>query len=1134
MKKLAYTSRVLVFAIILISGAIINAQTAITQWGFLGANGPTRTGGWSFVPGTGGNAGVAGNQSPNGTWSVIRGAFDAITPTAEQAIVITGKIQFTGAGPSTWSGLRFGLFRHDNPGALQNAGTSTAVWSGSEGSSFGYMFAPHSGTNNLVSWASGGNGTQGVIRGGTWLSTFGSAHRSLGVITPKPSRAVLSAGTYDFAISVRPTSDGKNELKYFLMKEDKSYWIGGTFFDDEKITASFNGVCFGLNGGNGAETSTIRGMSLIGVRAGLGAAITIPEAPWVDYYIPDWGFVGNKAATRTGGWDFVPGDVIGNAGVKGTKAPNGTWSAVRGQFLEPITPTVTKALTITGKIKFVGAGPSTWSGLRFGVFRHDSAGVLRDTTKPTAFWTGKEADAFGYMFVPRSGSNEQVSWSNGNGTQGVIRGGSWISTFGNSHKSLGVINNRPVRSVMDAGTYNFAMSVRPTADGKNEIKFFLIKEDNKYWYGGTVIDDERITTSFNGVCFALNGGNGAETSTIREMSLLDVKVSMGNVLTVPEAPWQAYYVDAWGNTPQGRNWPILNTADYIIGNASMGADKRPSGWATIKGGFAETHTPTVQKALIVKGTFEYVGGGANNAYTWLRYALTFQDSAKLNDQNKTTANWTGTRHFGYQFTPRSGVGELANGAGGSGSLWTIRDGNWNSTWSNNGGPVTTVLQAPARAVATAGVYDWAISVQPLANGSNEIRWYFVKKAAAGKPTDYWFGGSYIDPNPVSTKFNGILFGVANDLDETCKQVNINDVQVDMGNPIVVPEAPWQSFYVDTWGILGQRRGNAGWVMTPGDVVGDVTISGKAAPATDFAVVRGQFATTVTPSTAKALLVTGKFELVGGGFDNWGLRYGLFNSDAGKVETTLFYNWLGSETNHSGYLFFAQSNSKHAWSWPGGTTGSFGGIINGIPIYNYGATDYPVGTALSTPQTAVSRAGVYDFAISVQPLADGTAEIRHFLTSRDKRYYWAERAVDKNNPRATTRFNSIVFGLNSSSTTAMKIHDVKVDIGSPITIPTPVSVEDNISSLPTEYQLNQNYPNPFNPTTTIEFALPKAGQVKLVVYDVLGSVVAELVNKELNAGYHKVDFNAANISSGVYFYSIKTGEFNSVKKLILLK
>ena len=96
-----------------------------------------------------------------------------------------------------------------------------------------------------------------------------------------------------------------------------------------------------------------------------------------------------------------------------------------------------------------------------------------------------------------------------------------------------------------------------------------------------------------------------------------------------------------------------------------------------------------------------------------------------------------------------------------------------------------------------------------------------------------------------------------------------------------------------------------------------------------------------------------------------------------------------------------------------------------------------------------------------------------------------------------------------------------------------SVEDK-SAIPSEYQLQQNYPNPFNPTTTIRYHTPKSGQVKLVVYDIMGRNAATLVDKFMFAGKHQVDFDAANLSSGVYFYRIQMGDFTDVKKLVVQK
>ena len=97
------------------------------------------------------------------------------------------------------------------------------------------------------------------------------------------------------------------------------------------------------------------------------------------------------------------------------------------------------------------------------------------------------------------------------------------------------------------------------------------------------------------------------------------------------------------------------------------------------------------------------------------------------------------------------------------------------------------------------------------------------------------------------------------------------------------------------------------------------------------------------------------------------------------------------------------------------------------------------------------------------------------------------------------------------------------------------VEDNYSNIiPASYKLEQNYPNPFNPTTTISYSLPNASNVKLTVYNLLGQEVTTLVNSFNQAGKHSIQFNAANLASGVYIYTIKTDNFIATKKLMLLK
>ncbi len=89
-------------------------------------------------------------------------------------------------------------------------------------------------------------------------------------------------------------------------------------------------------------------------------------------------------------------------------------------------------------------------------------------------------------------------------------------------------------------------------------------------------------------------------------------------------------------------------------------------------------------------------------------------------------------------------------------------------------------------------------------------------------------------------------------------------------------------------------------------------------------------------------------------------------------------------------------------------------------------------------------------------------------------------------------------------------------------------------IPKEYILAQNYPNPFNPSTKIQFSIVKSAFVKVVVYDITGSKVAEIVNQKLNPGKYETGFDASNYASGVYFYSLQTDEFTQTKKMILLK
>ncbi len=89
-------------------------------------------------------------------------------------------------------------------------------------------------------------------------------------------------------------------------------------------------------------------------------------------------------------------------------------------------------------------------------------------------------------------------------------------------------------------------------------------------------------------------------------------------------------------------------------------------------------------------------------------------------------------------------------------------------------------------------------------------------------------------------------------------------------------------------------------------------------------------------------------------------------------------------------------------------------------------------------------------------------------------------------------------------------------------------------IPEEFEVSQNYPNPFNPTTTISFSLPNKSNVQVVVYNAIGEIITTLVNKNLNAGVHKINFDAGNLTSGIYFYKVTMGNNVLTHKMILLK
>lgn len=136
------------------------------------------------------------------------------------------------------------------------------------------------------------------------------------------------------------------------------------------------------------------------------------------------------------------------------------------------------------------------------------------------------------------------------------------------------------------------------------------------------------------------------------------------------------------------------------------------------------------------------------------------------------------------------------------------------------------------------------------------------------------------------------------------------------------------------------------------------------------------------------------------------------------------------------------------------------------------------------------------------------------------------------PSSSPWVYEFVFTVVGSFPYSCEVH-VALGMTGVITVQNPTSVNDDEITVK-DFELKQNYPNPFNPSTKISFLIPASGFVNLKVFNVLGNEVALLLNEQLFAGEHTVPFNAAGLSSGVYFYALTVNGFTKTKEMVLLK
>lgn len=228
----------------------------------------------------------------------------------------------------------------------------------------------------------------------------------------------------------------------------------------------------------------------------------------------------------------------------------------------------------------------------------------------------------------------------------------------------------------------------------------------------------------------------------------------------------------------------------------------------------------------------------------------------------------------------------------------------------------------------------------------------------------------------------------------------------------------------------------------------------------------------------------------------------------SIAITAVYNFNGKIIGQSFngiYVYDFDSDS-----WVAGSAGlpSDGAFYIARSISQFGGTLYLGGSTLIGSQSSVftSTDGSSWSAVNMDglPTTNGAGSVNFVAANSQNIFCFYYGAFDP----ANTGF----YRAEYSNTTSVNI----------------------ISGLPTEFSLSQNYPNPFNPSTKINFSIPEKEFVSLKIFNSLGEQVKELVNQNLSAGSYTVDFNAVNLPSGIYFYSLTGNKFSSVKKMILIK
>lgn len=406
--------------------------------------------------------------------------------------------------------------------------------------------------------------------------------------------------------------------------------------------------------------------------------------------------------------------------------------SIRGRF-DSVGVSLEQDILLTGTLYISGCEGLE---LRYGIFYHENPGELEFDGTDSAQWSGWNSNAWGYLFLPRSGNQEYPSWRKGGyGSIGVVQNETWTSTFGNA-SSLGIVPQKPLSATLTDGKYLFAILIKKTQYDRKYIQFYFLKDERivreQYFFMSESIED---TTTFgqvfNGICFAIIG-HRSESATF---SVSNLSIIQGNDLQLPSLPqWftdvSGMYIARWGVVGKySTGWKFIR--ESYEGDVSLEGTLPLTDTLVLLGEFSDlpSRELTVGQAYRLEGTIELNGSGFEG--NTIKYGIFYTDTLGILQQTPyDSTHWIGcgTRYRGYMVVLPSGTHDLPvwGNTGREGTIGAIVNEECKRTEGFNNYSLSAQRQDPPFAIGTEGCYRFGISIVRWSDYTLRIRGYFIK------------------------------------------------------------------------------------------------------------------------------------------------------------------------------------------------------------------------------------------------------------------------------------------------------------------------------------------------------------------------------------------------------------------------